>query len=310
MSDRLPQPVHALEAIGVERASATPVVTLRGALPRAGVSTATAPETLAEVQRWMRAAIAGDADADLGLASAVLTAGPRLSAEDRLEIYRAGYHARLAECLLDDYPVLATLLGEARFHALSHDYVARYPSASPSLNRFSRHMAALCRDTPALDGLRVAAAELAELEWAIVEVLHAPAAERLDLSAFAALPPDAWAGARLVASDAVRLLSFTHPVNAYFQAVREGETPPAPTPAESTTVVYRSDLSVWRMDLTPAMTRVLEALLAGNPLGDALAAMAVDEEDEHALAEAERSVMFWFREWVSGGLFARVVLEG
>ena len=307
MSDRLPQPVHASPSLGVERASATPVVTLRGAVPRpANEASGRAPQTLLEVQRWMRAAIAEDTD--LGLVSAVLTASARLSAADRLEIYRGGYHARLVECLLDDYPVLATLLGDGRFHSLCHDYLARHPSTSPNLNGFGRHMSSLCRETPALDELRVVASELAALEWAIVEVLHDPSAPPLDLSAFAELAPEAWGAARLVPSEAVRLLRFTHPVNAYFQSVREGESPAAPEAAATTTVVYRNELSVWRMDLTPAMTRVLEALLARKPLGESLEAMAVDESDEAALAEAERSVMIWFREWVSGGLFAGIEL--
>lgn len=307
MSDRLPRPVHATTSLAAERASATPVVTLRGATPRVETLTSREPpRALADVQRWMRGAIADDAE--LGLANALLTASPRLSAADRLEVYRAGYHARLVECLLDDYPVLATLLGETRFHALAHDYLARHPSTSPNLNGFGRHMASLCLATPALDELRVVASELAALEWAIVEVLHAASAPPLDLSALASLAPEAWGGARFRASEAVRLLRFTHPVNAYFQSVRDGELPPAPAPAPSTTVVYRSELSVWRMDLTPAMTRVLEALLAGQPLGEALETIAVDETDEEALAEAGRSVMVWFREWVSGGLFSAIEL--
>jgi hypothetical protein len=61
------------------------------------------------------------------------------------------------------------------------------------------------------------------------------------------------------------------------------------------------------MDLTPAMTRVLSALLDGAAILDALGKMGVDETDPAAIAEAERSVMVWFREWVSSGLFARLV---
>ena len=57
------------------------------------------------------------------------------------------------------------------------------------------------------------------------------------------------------------------------------------------------------MDLTPAMTRVLDAMLGGSPLGEALSKIGVDETDSAAVQEAERSVMVWFREWVGSGFF-------
>jgi hypothetical protein len=72
--------------------------------------------------------------------------------------------------------------------------------------------------------------------------------------------------------------------------------------------VYRRGFVVWRMDLTPAMAGLLDALFGGATLGEALGAIAVHAEDADALAEAERNVMLWFREWVAGGFFARVEL--
>jgi hypothetical protein len=62
------------------------------------------------------------------------------------------------------------------------------------------------------------------------------------------------------------------------------------------------------MELTRAMAGVLEALLAGAPIGEALARLSVDETDANALAEAERTVMLWFREWVEAGFFSGVTL--
>jgi hypothetical protein len=239
-----------------------------------------------------------------------------MSARERLEIYRSGYRSRLVECLLDDYPVLAETLGEERFEALCHAYVDRHPSSSPSLNAFGRKMPAFCRDKEGLF-----ASELAALEWALVEVLHAATPPSLDLATLQAIPMEAWAGVRLIKGEAVRLLEFEHPVNAYYQARRVGEKPEVPAPSKTATAIYRQGLTLWRLDLTPAMTRVLSALLDGETIGEALGRMdpglgrgcredlgpAVDaESDGEALAEAERSVMTWFREWVEAGFFERV----
>jgi hypothetical protein len=254
--------------------------------------------SLRDLQAWLVSAICDNREAD---AAAVVTAGPKLSARERLDIYRYGYRARLSECLGDDYPALAATLGEVRFAALCDAYIEQYPSASPSLNAFGRHMSALCAKEhgPFL-------AELARLEWALVEVVHAEMPAPLDLAALQALAPEAWNGVRLLKSDAVRLLQFEYGTNAYYQAFRsEGRLgPPAPPPQASATAVYRIGPTLWRMDLTAAMTRVLTALFAGVTIGEALNQIHVDERDESALAEAERSVAVWFSAWVRAGFFA------
>jgi hypothetical protein len=304
VTDRLPAPIADVARVGAARASATPQTTVRSA--RRGLAAETRRDVgLRDTQAWMLDAITGDGAA-ADLAPSMLTAGPQLDARERLEIYRSAYRSRLVECLADDYPVLALALGEERFHALCHAYTDRFPSTSPNLNAFGRHMAELSRDVES-----VFASDLARLEWALVEVLHAECPATLDLAALQAIAPDAWGRARLVAGDALRVLRFEYPVNAFYTACKKDEhAPPIPSAAPCAAAVYRTGPTLWRMDLTPAMTRVLEALVAGVPIADALARMEHDETDPAALAEAERSVMIWFREWVSSGFFARVDVEG
>ena len=266
--------------------------------------------SLRDVQVWMVSAITGaDADADAHDVERYVTASSRLSAAGRFEIYRSGYHARLLECLLDDYPVLAAMLGEDAFGALCRAYVDRHPSASPNLNGFGRHMSAFCRETK-LDKLpSVFAAELAALEWALVEVLHAETAAPLDIAALQALPPDAWAGARFIRNEAVRVFRFEYPVNAVFIANRIDEiVPDVPAPSPTAVAAYRKDMTLWRMDLTPAMMGVLEPLLAGKTLGEALEALEADNTDPEILAQTGANLMVWFREWVDAGFFTRIEL--
>jgi hypothetical protein len=242
-------------------------------------------------------------------ASRVLTHGPRLRARDRLEIYRRSYYARLIECLADDFPVLKGALGDARFEDLCRGYVERHPSDRPNLNSFGRGMENFCRDeAPSPFPHRHFAADLASLEWAIVEVIHAPSSDPLTLDGLRDVPTQAWAGARLIPNSAFRLLCFENPVNGYFQVVREGKSPPLPSPEPSATVVYRSGATVWRMDLTVPMFEVLSALAAGETLASSLSRAearfgAIDEE------QAAQRVLGWFREWVGSGLFARVELR-
>jgi hypothetical protein len=246
---------------------------------------------LREAQEWFaRAVMTGDG---MDEAEARLTAGPALGARERLEVYRHGYAARLRECLADDYPVLKHALGAEAFDALGDAYVARFPSTSPNLNAYGRNMPAFCAER----GLGFEA-DLARLEWAIVEVVHAPVAPPLTMDRLATISPEAWGGARLVASRALRVVGHEHPVNDYFQSVRDGGEPPIPGHAPGSTAVYRSGLTVWRMGLTAPMAAVLRALVAGTPLEKALA---------NAQNEPPGNVSGWFREWIQSGLFADVV---
>jgi len=293
VTDRLPAPERGDTQAAFERASATPTRTIARAAHGPAMKSAK-PTSLRETQEWLVRAIADDPE---GIdAASVVTPSRSLDAAQRLYVYQSGYLARLVECLRDDYPVLAASMGDEAWETLCREYVERHPSRSPNLNAFGRHMASLLRD---LD--RAFEADLATLEWALVEIIHAPVPPPLDLGALATMPPEAWAGVTFARSEAVRLLAFDYPVNTFYRRYREtGDVPPRPSPAPSWTVAYRAGGTLWRMDLTQAMNGVLGALLEGAPLGEALA--GIDDDDE----EAARSVMIWFREWVSGGIFAGV----
>lgn len=314
----------ATEELIHERASATPChlpplperLAAREAAPQAPLAA-----SLRQLQGWFQAVVTHPADLEAALAGSallgdpppldrVLTHGPRLHAYHRLAVYHAGYRARLVECLLDDYPTLQSALGEEAFEGLCLAYIQAHPSTSRSLNFFGRHMADFCRTTALASepfaSLRGFCADLAALEWALVEVLHAPEAPSLSHHELSQIPPERWGEARLPPSEAARLLRFDHPVNAYFQTLRNGDYPEVPDAAPSATVVYRQGYTIWRMDLTPTMATLLEALFAGVPLGEALGAIEVPEGDAEAAAAMEQSVMRWFGEWVAGGLFAGV----
>jgi len=324
-ADRKPDPqlAGATEAFVHERASATPS---RAQLEDLSVDRKNSTEetqpirvSLRDVQEWFAASVTHPEGLRQGITAHTLlkrdddlerliTASDRLSAFQRLSVYHHGYHARLVECLADDYPAVQWAMGEEAFEALCHAYVERHPSRSPSLNFFGRHMSAFLRtyDHAQRDFL----AELATLEWALVEVLHAAPAPTLSLAALSAIPPEKWAFARLPRAQTVRLLRFAYPVNAFFQAWRRDERPTIPEPRASATAVYRQELTLWRLDLTPEMTRLLEALFADETLGDALARLETDESNEEQMAEVQRNVMSWFRTWVEGGVFARIDVEG
>ena len=274
--------------------------------------------TLKATQLWMVGAITGqDPDAPASDVERFVKPGPRMSAADCFDVYRLGYHARLVECLLDDYPVLNELLGEDLFTALCRAYVDRHPSTGPNLNPFGRFMSAFCREArlpeghaDAFEPLRAFSADLAALEWALVEVLHAECPPPLDASALASLPPEAWGTARFVTSGALRILRFDYPVNRVFIDSRMNDVPATlPEPEATAVAVYRKEHVLWRMSLTPGMLAVLEPLTKGQTLGEALGAVEETVTDPAALADLGANLMVWFREWVAAGFFTSIELS-
>jgi hypothetical protein len=231
----------------------------------------------------------------------IVSPSNQLSGIERLAIYGDAYRARLVECLADDYPALKYALGDGAFEALCLRYIARHPSESPNLNAFGRHMAAFCREDarPALpfEG------DLAALEWAMVRVLHAPSARKLDLATLTAVPAHVWPGARFSASSTVQVIEFSYPVNAFFQAFRNDRAPRVPRPAWSATAVFRDAATIWRMDLSRAMHALLMSLFGGTPLGPALDSL---EQAGQLTEEEGAQVMTWFRDWVRHGFFAQI----
>ena len=267
-----------------------------------------AAPSLRQLQEWfVHAMTRGDTPADGAAEASALHAAPALdqlltsSAEraalDRFSAYHHAYRARLVECLADDYPVLAHTLGP-RFEALCLRYVAAHPSRSFSLNGYGRNLAAHLREDPTEDA--TFEAELAELEWALVEAVHAAGAPVLGLDAVQKVPPAAWEHAVLEPSPSLALLAFHYPVNAFYKQAREtgpGAAPPHhPAPAPTAVAVCRRDAQVWRVDLSPSGHSALRALASGTALLPALTAADARPDD----------VTTWFRTWMECGFFSAV----
>jgi hypothetical protein len=228
-----------------------------------------------------------------------LTDGPSLTAAERLAIYSDGYFARLVECVADDYPALQHCLGVEAFESLARAYIRAFPSRSPSLNAYGSGMAAFC--CTRAEAWALFAADLARLEWALVEVIHAPSAPGLAADELSKIPADGWRTARFTPSPTLRLLDFEYPVNDYFQAFREGVAPGIPERHPTSTVVYRRGLPVIRMSLERPAAMLLAELLSGFPLESAVAELERRSRDRNDIVE---KLPVWLGTWVANGFFS------
>ena len=212
----------------------------------------------------------------------------------RLGIYHRGYFSRHVECLADDYPALQFAVGDDDFRDICKRYAIAHPSHHPSLNGFGRHLPGFLRDAGL--GNTVFLSELAQLEWSLVESLHARAPEPIAAAAIARIPAEHLAQLCFSVSDSFRLLDSTYPVNAYLQAYYDEEQPRIPDPQASHVAVVRAGTTVWRFDLDGVQALLLSRLSQGRPLGVAL----------DGIVATPGAIQTWFNEWTSHGLFASV----
>jgi len=234
----------------------------------------------------------------------------QLPAADRIEVYRHGYAARLVECLEDDYPALRHALGAGPFEELCRAFIHAHPPPSPSLNYYGAPLAQFVARRP--ERWSQPASELAQLEWAIVQAIHAEEGERLDIAALGRLSPEAWGQARLVPSPTLRLLTANHEIADHYQAFQQGSVPSErwPSPGRSAVAVCRREADIWRVRIEPALTPLLASLLEGSPLLSALERCAAGGEEGVAGATpiAPEELQRAFQDWVGCGMFSGVQL--
>ncbi|HVX12596.1 MAG TPA: DNA-binding domain-containing protein [Pirellulales bacterium] len=290
---------------------------------------------LAVVQGWMQAVIMHPDGIEAGIESpdaqrhlvvglddceSVIAPSRNLTGLERLSIYHNAYFARLLECMRSIYPAVARTLGDEAFDSLALGYLQAYPSRSYTLDRLGHNFAQFLDETrPDRDDAGQPTEEwpdflleLARLEWAISEVFDGPGSENqhtLGAEDLLAVDPERWPELRLVAAPSLRTMAFRFPVNDYFTELRglppETDVPPLPSSGPSWLALSRRDFVVRRHDLESAQYELLTALIVGQTVGTAIAAI-VAAADTSVLDLLAVQLRDWFRAWTAAGFFVAV----
>jgi hypothetical protein len=225
-----------------------------------------------------------------------------LDPSERVGIYHDMYILRMEEALESDYPGLSHFLGPKRWRRLVRGYLEAHPSRSYTLNVLGRELPGFVFTAPRISYAGFCR-DLARLEWAITEAFDAAETPILSEAALAAVPPDAWEGARLVPTAAFRLLALDYNAGSYLDSVKGDEHDhPLPRRRPSWVAVCRRDYSVYRLPLTRPSFRLLSALAEGRPVGE-----AVEECLSRSRPRPTGDQIFaWFREWAQLGVFQAV----
>lgn len=295
------------------------------------------PHHLGQIQRWLQAVITHPGGVGEGIESdaaqqevaltpdeveRLILPSRQLSSLDRLGIYANAYYARLIECFHDEFPALLHTLGEETFDAFVFGYLQTYPSRSYTLGHLSADFPGFLAETrPASDESDPDGGEQAEADWAdflvdlatleraYSEVFDGPGDEHepgLDVDALAAIGPDRFGDVVLLPAASLRLLTLRSPVHEYISGIRR-QTDPLPPPAQPTWLaIWRRDYSVRREAITPCQYALLEAILAGCPLGEAIASAATIAADDADTLASQLNT--WFSHWAAAGFFRQAQL--
>lgn len=227
--------------------------------------------SLRDVQRAMRASLVGS---DMAAAGRYVVADG-LAPERRLSVYRNTFDSTLANALRLSYPAVHKLVGTEFFEGAARLFAHERPPQASCLDfygaDFADFLAAFepARSLPYLP-------DVAHLEWAVNRALHAPDVEPLDPNRLATVASHLHECIRFVVDPSISLMRIDHPADTIWSAVLAGddEALAAISLAEGPVhvLVQRLASGIEAVRIDESAYRITTALLAGQPLGVALAA--------------------------------------
>ena len=106
-----------------------------------------------------------------------------------------------------------------------------------------------------------------------------------------AVSAERWPEASLIPVPCLRILRLDFPVQEYYRALCEGEEAAPPTRETTWLAISRRNYVVRHYTMTPSEAAILEAIIAGSTVGEAIGRAAVEVEVDR-FAENLRD---WFR---------------
>ncbi|HEY8713826.1 MAG TPA: DNA-binding domain-containing protein [Candidatus Acidoferrum sp.] len=245
----------------------------------------------------------------------------RLTSFERLEIYNRQYWFRLLSSMVEDFPGLRAVLGDARFEAMSKAYITDCPSRSFTLRNLGAQLESWLHQHPRWAGKKQALAiDIVKLEWAEIEAFDGkaePPVREKDLTAVAG------PNLRLRLQPYIQLLNLRYPVDDLlldvkktdddtdfasnaFQERRKRKKVQAVAklkPAAIALAVHRIDNTVYFRRLEHEEYALLDALRQGRTLQKAVDAAFRDSKISPE--ELPATVQRWFHSWAVLGWFCQ-----
>lgn len=241
-----------------------------------------------------------------------LTGNERLAPVEQLEIYREQFWLRHTASLVEDFPGVGGVLGQADWERLVEGYLQAFTPSSWTLRELGRRFPEYVERASHLPHGKLCS-DMARLEWYFIELFDAADCPPLDLAKLASLPPDVLETGHIVLSPTLRLLEVNYPVAdlrmRLVESGRNGHGAPGveiPDPVAQQLVLYRgSDRRLYHRPVSPEAFALLAALQRGLSLV-AACEHALQAWPEHA-ERLQQNVAGWFQAWAQRGWIVDVV---
>ncbi len=228
-----------------------------------------------------------DGVANTSEAAALIKPNDRLTGFERLEIYNRQYWFRLYTSFEEDFSGLKAIMGSTRFDRLMRDFLTECPSESFSLRNLGSQLEKWLLAHPAyLEPRSQLALDMVRLEWAHIEAFDSGEDPLLDADDLASIDENS----RLHLQPYLRVLELHYPVEDLLIELRNeaGSSDSSSNnasvarktrhvrrvamlpPEQIFLAVHRHQNSVYYRRLDREDFRLLQSLLSGAPIGQAI----------------------------------------
>jgi hypothetical protein len=211
----------------------------------------------------------------------------------RIRVYLDAYYLRLRDVLSEDFPRVAALLGPEQFEEVVRGYLEAFPSRWWSVRHLGHFLSQFLgrrKDTPKC------LVDLADLEWARVEVFDAPDAECATIGDLVCIPADAWPALRLSAIPAMRTLRTQYPVHQLWSGSKSMDVSATET---SLRVWRKNNFQVFHAPMDERESAALQKIISGEPFA-AICETFADIPDLEAAQEATGLLARWIEDGIIG----------
>lgn len=213
----------------------------------------------------------------------------------RLDVYRNGYFIRLEKALARNFPVTDAVLGQEDFAQLAGLYVLEHPSRHPNLRNIGCHFPAWLRGCS-----RVAAGDLAAVEWAALRVFDGPDTVPATVSCLDSVAPDDWATLSIMLAPTLTLLSLSSNADRVWIAKAQG-IELSESPVRHIAVARESQFRPGITDLDTDTFLVLTALKSEMRLSVVNEQLSRCQDPREIPSRVATALHFAFaKEWVAG----------
>jgi hypothetical protein len=254
--------------------------------------------SLHEVQRlfWESVAVRPGRDSIAPALVRLVRGADDSDRKTRIRVYSDAYYLRLRDVLREDFPKVTALLGD-RFDDVVAGYLETFPSEQPSVRHLGRALAEFLRNRKDIPRCL---ADLAELEWARVEVFDAPDtdAECATIDDLASVPADAWPFLRFSTIPAIQTLRAQYSVHELWSGSKSLEVSPNDT---SLRIWRKNDFLVLHAPMDERESAALHKMISGEPFA-AICETFADLPEMVAAQEATGRLA----RWIEDGIIARI----